>query len=417
MKITDLKAALIGNNVTLRVVTDKGIDGYAQVEEYKPFVLPLVDYYRPMILGADPTDVESVMRRIRRDGAFKPWGKLVSTIEMALWDIAGKEAGVPVYKLLGGKVRDRVRVYCTLYGNDRLPYPNAFEPEKRAENILAIHEMAGFSIVKTALGFHNPAFTAKAVNEGFAYNSYPITPEPPASRPNAPAQFHFENANGSLLTDKGLNYLIEYVAKVKEIVGDRVGIAFDCGPGFMAVDALKFAKGVEPYNVMWLEDLITGDYTPYQLAQCYRDLTNNTTTNIHTGEQVYLRQNYKEIIETQAVNVLGPDPADVGGIAELKWIAEYANLHGILIAPHGVFNGVFGMAAHVQLASTLPQNYIAFEFPEAHPAWWYDIVEGIPDDFLRDGHIKVWDKPGIGVEFNIPKAEKYLRPEDRDFFL
>ena len=119
MKITDLKAALIGNNVTLRVVTDKGIDGYAQVEEYKPFVLPLVDYYKPMILGADPTNVESVMRRIRRDGAFKPWGKMVSTIEMALWDIAGKEAGVPVYKLLGGKVRDKVRVYCTLYGNDK----------------------------------------------------------------------------------------------------------------------------------------------------------------------------------------------------------------------------------------------------------------------------------------------------------
>ena len=156
MKITDLKAALIGNNVTLRIVTDKGIDGYAQVEENKPFVMPLTDYYKPMIIGADPTDVESVMRRIRRDGAFKPWGKMVSTIEMALWDIAGKEAGVPVYKLLGGKVRDRVRVYCTLYGNDRLPYPGAFEPEKRAENILAINEMAGFSIVKTALGFHNP---------------------------------------------------------------------------------------------------------------------------------------------------------------------------------------------------------------------------------------------------------------------
>ena len=121
MKITDLKAALIGNNVTIRVVTDKGIDGYAQVEENKPFVLPLVDYYKPMILGADPTNVESVMRRIRRDGAFKPWGKMVSTIEMALWDIAGKEAGVPVYKLLGGKVRDKVRVYCTLYGNDKLP--------------------------------------------------------------------------------------------------------------------------------------------------------------------------------------------------------------------------------------------------------------------------------------------------------
>ncbi len=409
MKITDLKAALIGNNVTIRIVTDKGIDGYAQVEEYKDFVLSTVDYYRPMIVGCDPTNVEGVMRRIRRVGAFKPWGKMVSTIEMALWDIAGKEAGVPVYKLLGGKVRDKVRVYCTLYGEEKLPHPHATTPEERGENILAINEMAGFTIVKSPLAFHNLNFRKMADSDsGYTYNSYHFGPTDVRAYP--------DNANGSLLTEKGLDYLINYVAKIKEIVKDKVGIAFDCGPGLLPVDALKLARGVEPFNVMWLEDMITGDYTPYQLAQCYRDVTQNTTTNIHTGEQVYLRQNFREIIETHAVNVLGPDPADVGGIAELKWIAEYANLHGIMMAPHGVFDGVFGMAALTQVASTMPQNYIAYEYPEAHPDFWYDIVEGLPEGFFKDGHVTVWDKPGIGVEFNIPKAEKYLRPEDRDFF-
>ena len=106
MKIVDLKSAIIGTNVCLRVVTDKGIDGYSQVENFKEFVNATVPYYRSMIVGCDPTNVEDVMRRIRRLGAFKPWGKIVSSIEMALWDIAGKEAGLPVYKLLGGKVRD-----------------------------------------------------------------------------------------------------------------------------------------------------------------------------------------------------------------------------------------------------------------------------------------------------------------------
>ena len=409
MKITDLKGAIIGNNICLRVVTDAGIDGYSQVEEFKDFLFPNIEYYKKAIVGSDPTDVEAVMRRIRRLGAFKPWGKLVSSIEMALWDIAGKDAGVPVYKLLGGKVRDKVRVYCTMYSNEELPHPERFSlnPETRAENVLYLHEKYGFSIVKTALSFHNPGFTQLAINEGYAYNSYPVEP---------PVQY-FENANGSMLTKKGMDFLLSYVHRLRELVGDKVGLAFDCGPGMMPCDALRFAKGVEDCNVMWLEDMVTGDNEGYNMANLYRDITNNTTTNIHTGEQVYLRQNYREMIETQAVNILGPDPADVGGIAELKFIAEYANLHGILIAPHGVFDGVFGMAALTQVSCTMPQNYIAYEYPQAHPAWWYDIVEGLPEGFFKDGHVTVWNKPGIGVEFNIPKAEKYLRPEDKDFFL
>ena len=178
MKITDLKGAIIGNNICLRVVTDAGIDGYSQVEEFKDFLFPNIEYYKKAIVGSDPTDVEAVMRRIRRLGAFKPWGKLVSSIEMALWDIAGKDAGVPVYKLLGGKVRDKVRVYCTMYSNEELPHPERFSlnPETRAENVLYLHEKYGFSIVKTALSFHNPGFTQLAIDEGYAYNSYPVEP-------------------------------------------------------------------------------------------------------------------------------------------------------------------------------------------------------------------------------------------------
>ncbi len=413
MKIVDMKSAIIGSNVCLRIVTDKGIDGYSQVENFKEYIAVNNDYYKQQIIGCDPTDVEDVMRRIRRLGAFKPWGKYVSSIEMALWDIAGKEAGVPVYKLLGGKVRDKVRVYCTRYPGLKMPNEDpgnkGLEAEARAENILAIHEQAGFSIIKSPVAYHSPLFRSKAedVTAGFTYNSYPMVPK---------CQYP-ENFNGSMLTTKGLDYLINYVRTIREKVGPDIGIAFDCGPGLMAPDALKFAKGVEDCNVMWLEDLVSGDYTPYNLAQVYRDITWNTTTNIHTGEQVYLRQNYREMIEGQCVNVIGPDPADVGGLAELKWITEYANLHGILMAPHGVFDGIFGMAALTQVSCTLPNNYIAYEYPKGDPDWWYDIVKGLPENFFKDGFVKVWDAPGIGVEFDIPKAEKYLGPEDKDFFM
>ena len=123
----------------------------------------------------------------------------------------------------------------------------------------------------------------------------------------------------------------------------------------------------------------------------------------------------KDLIEMHAVDVIGPDPCDVGGIAELKWIAEFADMHDILIAPHGIGDGLIGLAALVQVCATLPSNYIAFEYPVGNPEWWYDIVDGLPDPIVKDGFIEVWDRPGLGVELNEKAARKYL-PEGDDFF-
>src|ERR687886_3100391 len=153
MKITDLKCAVIGGSPVVRLVTDAGISGYGQVERYKPYLKPHVLYYRPFLLDQDPTDVERVMLRIRTRGSFKPWGSAVSAIEMALWDIAGKAAGLPVYKLLGGKVRDRVRVY-----NGAVRFPMAgHAPADYAENMAKMKAAReGFTIIKQGIGFHGP---------------------------------------------------------------------------------------------------------------------------------------------------------------------------------------------------------------------------------------------------------------------
>src|SRR6059058_1851171 len=110
-RITYLRCAVIGRNPVVRIVTDQGVSGYGQAEATKAYLKPMVLFYKDYLLGEDPTDVERVMLKIRRLGAFKPWGSAVSAIEIALWDIAGQVAGVPVYKLLGGKIRDRVRIY------------------------------------------------------------------------------------------------------------------------------------------------------------------------------------------------------------------------------------------------------------------------------------------------------------------
>jgi L-alanine-DL-glutamate epimerase-like enolase superfamily enzyme len=394
MKITDLKCTILGQNPVVRITTDEGIDGYGEAENPKTYLKPHVLFYKQWLLDEDPTNVERVMMKIRRMGSFKPWGSAVSAIEMALWDIAGKAAGLPVYKLLGGKTRDQVRVYN---GGIRFPM-SGVSPEDYASNMVKMKTSPeGFSIIKQGISFHSampwqvPDFTYDEPRKG-----------PP-------------HANRGLLTEKSLKHIIACVEAMKSVLGDEVGLALDCGPGWMVPDAIRMAKALEPLNLMWMEDMITGDYMPYVMADVYREVTQATSTPIHTGEQIYLRQNFRELIEGHAVRVIGPDPADVGGIAELKWIAEYADLHGILMAPHGIFDGLIGLAALVQVCATMPQNYIAFEYPVARPEWWYDIVDGLPNPIVKNSLIEVWDRPGLGVTFN-EKARQYVSPEDQDFF-
>lgn len=396
MKITDLRCAVLGNNPIVRIVTDEGLSGYGGIESYKPYLKWHVLHYRDQLLGQDPTDVERVMMRIRNRGSLKPWGSAVSAIEIALWDLAGKAAGLPIYKLLGGKVRDRVRVY-----NGAVRFPmHGYSPDDFAENMTKMKASPEkFTIIKQGIAFHGSM--ARDVPE-FFYGD--------------PVFTGHGNWERGVLTERGLNHAVKCVEAMKEVLGDEVGLALDCGPGWTVPDAIRFARRVEHLNLMWLEDLLSGDYTPYTDAATYRDVTMSTTTPIHTGEQLYLRQNFKELIEHQAVRIVGPDPADVGGLAELKWIAEYADLHGVLMAPHGTGDGVLGLAALVQVGATLPRNFIAFEYPIGDPTWWYDIVEGLPDPIVKDGHVEVWDRPGLGIEFKIEEAKRHLSEEDRGFF-
>lgn len=395
MKIVGIKCAVIGGTPVLRVVTDEGIDGFGQMEPTKAFLGGLVPIYAEQLIGEDPTDVERCVRKIRSFGAFKPWGAVVSVLEIALWDIAGKAQGVPVHKLLGGKVRDKVRVYNggirpVLGGHEPEHYAVAMETIKRSPE--------GFTLIKESVGYHGP------LAEKFAEHSYGDARQGPWYPNRGP------------LTEQGIRHVVECVAAMASVLGEDIALALDMGPGWTVPDAIKILRRLEPYNIAWAEDLLTGDYTPWVHADQYREVTRATSVPTHTGEQIYLRHNYKQLLESRAVRVIGPDPADVGGLAELKWIAEYADLQGVQIAPHGVLDGLFGLAALVQVSATLPDNYLAFEYPVALHPWWYDIVEGLPTPIVQDGFIEVWDRPGLGIDFNREAAARYLRPEDAEFF-
>ncbi|MEV4630290.1 mandelate racemase/muconate lactonizing enzyme family protein [Micromonospora sp. NPDC049523] len=395
MKILDVRCAVIGASPIVRVVTDEGIDGFGEIEYSKPAIHTLVGLYSDLLVGQDPTDVERCMLRIRRFGGFKPWGALVSAIEMALWDVAGKAAGLPVHKLLGGKVRDRVRVYN---GGVR-PVLRGHEPEDYAASMA---EMAaapeGFTLFKEGVGFHG--FMAPNVSD-FFYGDLREGPKHP---------------NRGMLTRKGIDHVIASVQAMTDVLGEHRGLALDMGPGFTVPDAITVLRALEPLHIVWAEDLLSGDGVPWVDAAQYREVTRATSVRTHTGEQIYLRNNYKELISTQAVRVIGPDPGDVGGIAELKWIAEYADLHGIQIAPHGVSSGLFGLAALVQVCATLPDNFIAFEYPVPTHDWWYSIVRGLPDPIVVDGFVTVGSAPGLGIEIDREAALAHMEPADHHFF-
>ena len=398
MKITDIKCAVIASSPVIRIITDEGITGWSQIETPKPYLQPIVLQLKSWLVGEDPVNVERVVKRIRVRGGFKPWGAAVSAIETALWDIAGKAANLPVYRLLGGKVRDQVRTYRTLYHHEVGVGHTPEDYVKWAEYAKSLP--GGFTMFKLPTSFHSsmvrdfPNFHYGAVQH------------------DAP----FPYPHKGLMSEDGFNHLVACVKAAKGALGSAYGLAVDAGPGYLPHDALRFARALEDQHLLWIEDMITGDYVPYVNPDVYREVTPYTTTPIHTGEQIYLRQNYKALIETHAVDIVGPDPCDVGGIAELKWIAEYADLHGIAMAPHGTANGILGLAALIQVCATLPDNFIAFEYPARFEPFWYDITEGFDGMPVKDGMIDVPDRPGLGVNLIPEAARQYLSEEDTDFF-
>jgi L-alanine-DL-glutamate epimerase-like enolase superfamily enzyme len=398
MKIVDLRCALIGKHPIVRIVTDENIHGLGEVEFTKPYLKPFVLHFRDALIGEDPTDVERCMLKIRQRGSFKPYGAAVSAIEHALWDIAGKAANVPAYKLLGGKVRDQVRCYN---GNKRRKR-SGDKPEDYAADVKWMMEQPeGFFMVKQGISFHS---NMKDSVPDFHYG--PVQKK---------VGYHGAMDQGQI-SERGMAHAIDCVIAMKEVLSDKVSLALDCGPGWFLPDAIRFARAVEKHNLMWLEDMLTGDYVPWVNPQAYRELTVSTSTPIHTGEQIYLRHNFKELIETQAVRVVGPDPADVGGIAELKWVAEHAYMHSVMMAPHGTANGLLGLGALINVCATLPANFIAFEYPTASEPWWDDIVVGLPKQIVKNSMIDLLPAPGLGLDIDPEGARKYLSEGDEGFF-
>ncbi|NLX71195.1 MAG: mandelate racemase/muconate lactonizing enzyme family protein, partial [Clostridiales bacterium] len=210
---------------------------------------------------------------------------------------------------------------------------------------------------------------------------------------------------GIHITEKGLDILEEYVAQVREVIGYDIPLAIDHVGHIGLEDCIKFARRMEKYSLAWLEDLL-----PWQLTDQYAILRRSTTTPICTGEDIYLKENFKPLLESGGVSVIHPDLLSSGGILENKKIGDMAQDYGVAMAVHMAESPIACMAAVHSIAAT--ENFLALETHAVDIPWWDDLVIGLPKPLVKDGYIEVPDKPGLGIDdLNDELMAQHVHPD------
>ena len=379
LKITDLRVANIaaGMRVSLlRIDTNQGLYGLGEVRDGASPTYALM--LKSRLLGENPCNVDKIFRKIKQFGFHARQGGGVCGIEMALWDLAGKAYGVPVYQFLGGKYRDKVRVYCD---TTMSPDPKVFGQR------LKERREQGFTWLKMDLGINLVQKTPGTV-----------------TRPlNMSQQEAFNTVHmftGIELTDKGAAMLADFVGAVREQVGMDIPLSSDHFGHIGVNSCIKLARAMEKWNLAWMEDMV-----PWQLGHLMKQIADNTTVPILTGEDIYLKEDFVKLIDMGAVDAIHPDLASAGGILETKKIGDYAMEHGVPMAMH--FAGTpISFMANVHCAAAT-ENFIALEHHSLDVPWWGDLVT--PPVVLDKGFAVVPDRPGLGVEPNPEVVKAHLK--------
>lgn len=375
LKITDLKAGYIrgGHSLFVKIYTNQGIIGHGEGVDATPGTYHLVKSMGQRLKGQNPLNVNRLFEQTRKSGFFEGaqsgmFVAVLTAVETALWDIAGKALGVPVYQLLGGKFRDSVRVYMdtALYQN-QLPKPEDFA--KAAREAVDM----GFTAVK---------FDLDQANDPNKYDRFNWTASPAE-----------------------IQRMYDQMAAARKEVGPNIDICADMHGRYDAVTGEKVAKILEPLNLMWLEEPI-----PAENTDAYKKITQSTSTPICAGENHYLAYGFRPLLESGAVDIIMPDLQKCGGLGEGQRIANLANLYYVPFAPHMVASYLGAMAcAHV--CASVP-NFMIMEWQiYFHKEPMYkEIVKFEGEMVEKNGFIKVRDVPGIGVEINEEGMKKYAMP-------
>ena len=412
LKITDVRFTdVIGapmHCTLMKIYTNQGIVGLGEVRDGGNRVY--AEMLKSRILGENPCNVEKLFRRIRQFGGPARQGGGVCGIEVALWDLAGKAYGVPVYQMLGGKYRDRIRIYCdTDVEGKHTGHDMGRALKARMDQGFTFLKMdLGLGILKGVPGtVCAPLGLMDEMNamEAFSWGSGTITEDIREKRSRAYDLFNVPHPfTGIHVTEKGLDVLEEYVKDVRDEIGYDVPLAIDHFGHIGVEDCIRLCRRIEKYNIAWAEDMI-----PWQYTDQYKRLSESTTVPICTGEDIYLAEGFEPLLENRAVSVIHPDILTSGGILENKRIGDLAQRHGVAMAVHMAESPVSAYACVHSVAAT--QNFYVLENHSVDVAWWDDMVIGAPKKIVENGYITVPDKPGLGVDdFNDEVLREHLHP-------
>jgi len=373
LRITDLRIAVVTKAPfscpLIRIDTNQDISGYGEVRDgaSERYALML----KSRLLRQNPCNVERIFKRIKQFGHHGRQGGGVSGVEMALWDLAGKAYGVPVYQMLGGQYRDRVRLYADT------PDGNVSGLKKRFDQ--------GFTFLKMDCGIRRLFRVPGALTY-------------PTRGTNWRGKHPFTSIQ---LSDKGAALMAERFAEAREAVGWEVPLASDHFGHISVNSCIKLGKALQPYQLAWLEDMVPWEYT-----DMLKEIKNAIDVPLLTGEDIYLLDGFKPLIDGCAVDMVHPDLATAGGILETKKIGDYAEQHGIAMAMHFAGTPVSFMANVHCAAAT--ENFVALEHHSVDIDWWEDMVTGIEKPLQVDGFTRVPEGPGLGIELNLDVVKEHL---------
>jgi L-alanine-DL-glutamate epimerase-like enolase superfamily enzyme len=399
LKITDMRMTNIYNKWIIKIDTNQGIYGLGEVRDGADGRYAL--FLKSRILGLNPCNVEMLFKIIKQYGYHGRQGGGVCAVEMALWDLTGKAYGVPAWQLLGGRYRDKIRLYADT--------PGAESPAKFAETMKLRVDNQGFTWLKMDLGIHvvnkipgalvNTKFWNGAAGQydlreymGYGNTLHPFTQVQ--------------------ITDKGLESLEEYVSQVRNAVGYEMPLCADHFGHFDVNNAIRFGRAMEKYRLAWLEDMV-----PWFDVQNNKVLSDALETPILTGEDIYcLNGGFKPLIDARAVDIIHPDLGTSGGLLETKRIGDYAEENMIAMAMHMAGSPVCFMANVHCAAAT--QNFLALEHHSVDTPYWENLVKMTGSQpMVTKGFANVpLDSPGLGVELNEEECKKHLGRDNKGWF-
>lgn len=360
MKIIDIKTFTVfcyrTNWVFVKIYTDEGITGLGEATlEYKERALEgAIEELKRYLIGKDPLDIELHYHNMYRDSYWRNGPVLMSAlsaVEICLWDINAKALGVPIYRLLGGKYHDKVKIYVNGW------FSNAKTPEE-------------FGIK-----------AKEAVKRGFKALKWD---------PFGKAYMNISNQE--------LDTALKCISAVRESVGPEVDLLIECHGRFNVSSIIKIAREIECFKPLWLEEPIPPDN-----LDALAEVRLKTHIPIAAGERLYTRYDFREILEKRGVDFIQPDISHAGGILECKKIAAMAEAYYVPFAPHNP-SGPVANAATLQLAACTPNFYI-LEIMANDIPWRSEITN--EELIYEDGYIKIPDKPGLGLELNEAEALKH----------